>query len=147
MLGSYLLHFADGFKCLVIFADHFTGGKFEHAHLASADTHRGKLLVVGRECNARWIRLALLVGEGDGSVLQQHLLSMHKLTFLNSYKSVADLYSKSMDLGSSVGAVGSQYSTMPPTSAEITQSYTGLYWQMIYHAVGGYKCCIVVGLP
>lgn len=51
-------------------------------------------------------------------------------TFLNSYRSVSLLYCHSFlrFLGRAKGSVGCQYSTNPPSSADITVSYLSLYW-------------------
>jgi len=50
------------------------------------------------------------------------------LTFLNSYKSVALLndHMPGMLLGNPNGSAGFQYSTNPPSSADITVSYLSL---------------------
>ena len=52
-------------------------------------------------------------------------------TFLNSYKSVVLLNDQSPGIffGSSNGSLGCQYSTNPPSSAEIIQSYLSLYYR------------------
>jgi hypothetical protein len=53
------------------------------------------------------------------------------ITFLNSYRSVSLLYFQSFGtfLGNEKGSVGCQYSTKPPSSAEITVSYLSLYYK------------------
>lgn len=52
-----------------------------------------------------------------------------RLTFLKSYRSVADLNSHmpATPVGASHGSVGCQYSMNPASSAETTVSYRSLY--------------------
>ena len=54
------------------------------------------------------------------------------VTFLNSYRSVSLLYFQSFEtfLGNEKGSTGCQYSTKPPSSAEITVSYLSLYYKI-----------------
>jgi len=74
-----------------------------------------------------WI---LTKGRQDQRMCKDARLLASLLTRLNSYKSVSLLNFQSPGIvaGSPKGSTGCQYSTDPPSSAEMTKSNLGLYY-------------------